>query len=1203
MDEAPSIRFAELVLDIARATRFFSRRMDLRSKGLSISDEHMGVLVIEPRLLRRVIKRHRALSGIGLQVPHAGCYALSRGALVAVIEPRESADFPKQLAADLILVPEPRAEELIGTSDADQLVYLWRSAFHGAVHLAMQKLIAEGKLDDTELRRRIDHIGQIEFDEVRSVVRQDDLLLPPHDDRETYVELAALLLELHYFEPARVDQIFPSIGKNDRALSIIKRDLPDGRELVLRLRPEGAPPLDAFAAAERKRDAATSSFSAPPTLSGVAAFFSKQGRARDPARVRAAADKQRRRGNLVGAALLIASLFASAAPHDEARLRAELRSDLDKLGARLREALKPLSGEPDPEARAEWTSLLVILAEEVGNRRALRYPPEARLLYDLQAACAAHERTSAAIDVITWVLSRFRRPLIRKLPMTQPVRVLRHLRSASSRLRHVRLDKADRRLLGRILRWACERAEANLREHIEPHLSRTLTAVGLGPSNIPERIAHDKVVQELLDHAAARGFFNLGHVRDALSKSQLKLGDLSGTHEFLLGDSLLQLDKELAVRLDGVYRPGEAYLRLLQKLSSLFFGTRKGRVLSLYVVLPLLSAFVVLEGIAHMINPILASAGVAKVDLMRTPIWLSLSALLFALLHSKACRDAALFLSRRAGWVLHFIFIQMPARLWRLPQIRKLLQNKVFRAAIRFALLPAGITWALYFLTPIHAWPTLPSLISILLIFIATNLAINSTISIILEEVLLERIFQTWRLFHRRLLPGLFKFIIDIFKTLIELFERAVYKVDEWLRLREDQHSVILWTKGAGGLFWFFIAYVIRLYVVLLIEPEVNPIKHFPVVTVAHKILLPLTPPILGALQTALSPLGSVISNTIAGPTVFLLPSFFGFLAWELKENYRLYRENRPRMLGPIPIGIHGETMGAFLKPGFHSGTLPKQYRKIRGALRKNAVRPISAILKHTAPNSINPNEERLAAAQTDALRHIEQAVCQFFEREFIALLTACPRFAFSPLELGRIELSSNRIRIQIHCSAIHSEPMELAFEEQSGFLVAGISKRGFLKILTRTSSKSPPPDPKTEADYDEALLLLENALAGLYKLAGIDLVRERIEAALGGKPPYDIADEGILVWPDGAYRTQLVYELNPHAQSPLRARVEGEPPRKTPPALPPQLIFFQRVPISWRSWLIAWMSGSPIRAQIPRLLEGPSILPGFDTHLIKLKA
>ena len=46
------------------------------------------------------------------------------------------------------------------------------------------------------LCQRIHRIGETEFDEIRLVLRQDELLLPPHDDRETYVEFAALWLEL-----------------------------------------------------------------------------------------------------------------------------------------------------------------------------------------------------------------------------------------------------------------------------------------------------------------------------------------------------------------------------------------------------------------------------------------------------------------------------------------------------------------------------------------------------------------------------------------------------------------------------------------------------------------------------------------------------------------------------------------------------------------------------------------------------------------------------------------------------------------------------------------------------------------------------------------------------------------------------------------------------------------------------------------------
>ena len=46
-------------------------------------------IVVEPRVLRRVIKRHRRLVGVGLHVPHAHCYALPREALLARTEPHD----------------------------------------------------------------------------------------------------------------------------------------------------------------------------------------------------------------------------------------------------------------------------------------------------------------------------------------------------------------------------------------------------------------------------------------------------------------------------------------------------------------------------------------------------------------------------------------------------------------------------------------------------------------------------------------------------------------------------------------------------------------------------------------------------------------------------------------------------------------------------------------------------------------------------------------------------------------------------------------------------------------------------------------------------------------------------------------------------------------------------------------------------------
>ncbi len=140
---------------------------------------------------------------------------------------------------------------------------------------------------------------------------------------------------------------------------------------------------------------------------------------------------------------------------------------------------------------------------------------------------------------------------------------------------------------------------------------------------------------------------------------------------------------------------------------------------------------------------------------------------------------------------------------------------------------------------------------------------------------------------------------MDFFNAALEAIERVLYGVDEWLRFRGGDGRLMLAAKAVLGLLWAVIAYLARIYVNLLIEPQVNPIKHFPVVTVSHKIILPMSPQILRVLRTPLTPLGPVLSNTIAGTTLFLIPGVFGFLAWELKENWRLYAANRPTTLSP----------------------------------------------------------------------------------------------------------------------------------------------------------------------------------------------------------------------------------------------------------------------------------------------------------------
>ena len=98
-------------------------------------------------------------------------------------------------------------------------------------------------------------------------------------------------------------------------------------------------------------------------------------------------------------------------------------------------------------------------------------------------------------------------------------------------------------------------------------------SVGLQPSNPPEHTAFARMIEEMLDRIVELGFLTFSDLRDTISRNQLKLPDLSDPPEFVRGDPLLRLDRRLATTLDGVYRPGEIYLRWLERLTAPAFGT------------------------------------------------------------------------------------------------------------------------------------------------------------------------------------------------------------------------------------------------------------------------------------------------------------------------------------------------------------------------------------------------------------------------------------------------------------------------------------------------------------------------------------------------------------------------------------------------------------------------------------------------------
>ncbi len=565
------------------------------------------------------------------------------------------------------------------------------------------------------------------------------------------------------------------------------------------------------------------------------------------------------------------------------------------------------------------------------------WTPETRLLYDLQKVCLDHEREVFALDPLGWLVSAGRRPFKRDQPHLREVTISIHLRGAARRLPAIPLAPVDRARLERLLRPAVERAEAALRDRLRGPLEATLEATGIRPHNLPERVAARKLVEELLDRIVLRGFLSLGDLRDACSRNNLKLPDLSGPVEFFRGDRLLQTDQALSRTLDGVYRRGEIYLRGLQRLSALAFATPAGRFVTLYVVLPYGGAFIALEGLQHLANTLVhVLTGVeVHVHFVSAATVAFLGTVALGLIDFSGFRHRFLEILKTLGRALRAALIDLPTWVFNRPLVRLLLEGRLARLIWGFVLKPLVVStpfWALGKLIGLDPRETAMLGLSA---FVLASILLNSRLGRDVEEIVADEAVRTWHQFHRDVIPGLYRVIMAPFNRFIETVERLLYAVDEWLRFRRGQARVSLAAKVILGSVWFVLAYVIRIYVNLLIEPQINPIKHFPVVTVSHKVILPLYFKLFWLCAAPLTPLvGRDIARLFAGTTVFLLPGVFGFLVWELKENWRLYQANRPKALGPVVIGDHGETLVRMLRPGFHSGTLPKLFAKLRKSER-----------------------------------------------------------------------------------------------------------------------------------------------------------------------------------------------------------------------------------------------------------------------------
>ncbi len=1103
---------------------------------------------VEPRILRRVVRQDRGVGLLTWHGTHRQSYAITAERALRSLSPDELGLGPDEpVPPVLFLLVRPEAADFETQPLEDIKLRYWRLLFHARVHAEVEQRFSQGRLRPADLRERIDRVGQTEFDEIRGVLRHDHDLHDVENAITVFVEFAAVYLELRCFAENQLPDTFPSLGNLAQIDALLAREV-DAQAILAATRLDGLPlvPPPPPSEPDDPIEDVEEDANEPDRPLSLMDIGGPRSRAR---RLLQRALRDSERGNHVRAAICRQRAARLLPPETAATALLEAQRELEKLAARL---VPPLA--LDSADVAAWSRALQALLPRatVGS-----WSPAARLLYDLQKIAVEFGREVYAVDLIAWFRSFGRIPIKRPLPNHRAVQMLRHLRSARGRLRFIRLDDTDRERLRRLLNAAVAQAQEIVRGVFRPRVANALVENDVVPRNLPERVAFDKLTEELLDRIIANGFVAFGDLRDAISRSDLKLPDLGDIGEFLRGDRLLRADHSLATALDGVYRRAEVYLRALQRLSSLAFGTGLGRAITLFFLLPFGAAFVLLEGADHLINPLLHAFDHHGFHLLSTESLLLLGLFLTGMINVPTMRREVLRGLRQVLRGTRRLAWDFPRWLLNRTVLRRIIEGKAFRLISRWAFKPLPFGLVTYWLLPSLGVDRRDSAVLGVIALATAALLLNSRPGRDVEEILADYAVRGWNRFRRDLIPGLYRLIVEFFHRFLEGVERLLYALDELIRFRSGEGFVKLATKAVLGVIVFAVTYIVRIYVVLLIEPQVNPIKHFPVVTVSHKIMLPLIPMLFREFRSTLEPVfGRAIADALAGSTIFLLPGVFGFLVWELKENWKLYEANRSRRLRPLVIGHHGETMARLLRPGFHSGTVPKLFTRLRRAHRKPMV------------DGRRPTTRRYR----EGLDRVRHEVEHFVDRELIDLLALSRDFSGIHLQVSAVQLGTNRIDVQISDMAVIGDPLVIRFEEQSSWLVASLHRSGWLDGLNHTAREA-----------------FADALIGLYKRAGVDLVREQLKAALGGLP-HDIADRGLLVWPEPDYQLEVCYPLRPHRT--LRAQSTTERPTDAPRALAPESVLFSHHDLSWDRWVDVWERDQRGEGHQPPALPGVILPP-----------
>lgn len=1115
-----------------------------------------GAVLVSPRILERVLREDLALPNTSWKVPHSHSWVCDRQSLFRHAEQIDLELAPGDLLpGTVLLLARPAADELSNLEVPNALLKYWRRLFHARVHLALA-----GQLSDEAVRARVEAIGPVEFEEVRNVLIEDGHLPEGADDRQAYVELASVYFELRYFAASLLANYFPGIRDFGKLEELLSRDL-DAAALFAATRLDGAP--DPVTPTDTRSDESQEAYW----------------------KLVRGAQRAEDKNNIVGAAILRmrASRIAPAAKTGPTRQEAE--ANINQLGDRLALALRLTDDE-----LADWARYLTLLLDKAdqgvrpAEAKVLQDLQKAcldseQMIYTIdlvewalsagkrpvmqplpsQRSVRVNNHLRAAIGRLNEVrLSDADRNHLDRLMKAALARSEEALRAKFGPVLRTALEDVGLRPEGAVALAAFEKVVAELIDRISQdgyltfmELRDTLSRNQLKLADLAEAedyIKGDPLIR--LDRRLAALLAGVYRPSEIYSRwlergTSVLFGTVWGRALTLYAllplvaswcvMYLLGLGLHKAFSREGYPAVAEVSEVMMGPLHEL---EQKGNAIKWRKQADELEAEARSSKLsakqrAEHQDEAAELRGKAEVVEARPPpppVGWHLLALLpgaivvMALLQVPAFRRWCLRVLLVIWSGLYHALVEVPLRLVPLEAIKRVVASWPSQLLLWWVIKPGGIMAVVYLLVPDvythwYGW---------VLMWLAATVVLNSRVGRVTTEATQDGLMQFFAKLREGLLGGLIRFILRVFKLLVEWFEYVLFLIDEWLRFRQGEGRASLVIRTVAGVIWAPVAFFARFYLVVLIEPGINPVK-FPISSLAAKFVYPLAL-VFGfseALQSGLTPVVGVwIATGFALVTLFFLPDVFGYLVWEMRENWGLYKANRGRHVGAVAVGTHGETVRALLRPGFHSGTVPRVFARLRTAERRAS----------------RTRDWYAVRAYRHEVEEIAHALEKFVRREVVALLNNSKTFAGADIDVGHVKLGTNRIRIPLQHGPAGLRPVEIELYYHQGWVVGHLRETGWLEGLGPAQARA-----------------LAASLAYLYRLSDVELVCEHLRQRLAPAPlsAVQLVPEGLEVRPrpgDQPVRYQLRGEL----EHPERGRDIGR-------------LVFARAAISWDEWDAAW--------------------------------